>query len=201
MVETARAEVQYWQHMDQASYTFFDTEIGRCGIVWKQRERGGAVVVTVTGFQLPEASDSLASARIQRTCSASWSEDIPDAIRKVIERVKQHFNGDTQDFLDVALEFDGFGAFAKQVYDAARTIPPGQTMTYGKLAKAAGHTGAARAVGAAMGKNPIPLIVPCHRVVAAGNKPGGFSAHGGLDTKARMLEIEGASIGGIGLRS
>jgi len=89
----------------------------------------------------------------------------------------------------------GVGPFAQQVYEAARRIPAGQTATYGELAKAVDRPGAARGVGQALGKNPIPLIIPCHRVLAAGGKPGGFSAHGGQATKIRMLAIEGAAVG------
>jgi len=92
--------------MKRAVYTRFDTDLGRCGIVWKQRERGDSVVV---GFQLSEASDHLAAARIERKWKAARAEEIPAAIRDVIGRVKCHFSGDTQDFCDIALEFGGVG--------------------------------------------------------------------------------------------
>jgi methylated-DNA-[protein]-cysteine S-methyltransferase len=99
-----------------------------------------------------------------------------------------------EDFSDIELDLEESPPFARQVYKAARKIPLGQTRTYGQIAKSAGSPGAARAVGHALGQNPIALIVPCHRVLAAGGKKGGFSAHGGCATKARMLEIEGADV-------
>ena len=95
---------------------------------------------------------------------------------------------------DVAVDLDGAESFARQVYEAARQIPAGQTRTYGEIAKALRESDA-RAVGQALGKNPIPLIIPCHRVLAAGGKTGGFSAPGGRATKARLLAIEGAISG------
>ena len=105
----------------------------------------------------------------------------------------KHFRGDVQDFRDVALDLDGAAPFARQVYEAARRIPAGQTRTYGEVAQAVGRPAAARAVGQALGKNPVALIIPCHRILAAGGKPGGFSTHGGLATKAWMLAVEGAA--------
>ncbi len=91
---------------------------------------------------------------------------------------------------------DGVPEFHRRVYEAARAIPPGNTLSYGDIAKRAGVPGAARAVGQALGRNPFPIVVPCHRVLAAGGKIGGFSAQGGVETKRRMLEIEGAPLNG-----
>jgi len=111
---------------------------------------------------------------------------------EIIEKVCQHLRGEVQDFRDVEVELNGASPFALLVYEAARQIPAGQTRTYGELARELGRRGAARAVGRALGSNPIGLIIPCHRVVAAGGKAGGFSAHGGWATKTRLLVIEGA---------
>ncbi len=86
--------------------------------------------------------------------------------------------------------------FEKEVYAIARTIPPGETLTYGDIAEKLGDKLLARDVGQAMGKNPFPIVVPCHRVVAANGKLGGFSAAGGVETKLKMLAIEGAAVGG-----
>ncbi|WP_308367539.1 MULTISPECIES: methylated-DNA--[protein]-cysteine S-methyltransferase [unclassified Microbulbifer] len=109
--------------------------------------------------------------------------------------MKLHLSGEAQDFSDIELDLDGVGKLAKAIYQAPRAIPAGQATTYGQLAEAAGCAGAARTVGQAMSRNPVPLIIPCHRVIAADNRRGGFSAHGGLTTKAKMLEIEGVTLG------
>jgi O-6-methylguanine DNA methyltransferase len=180
--------------VNPTAYKLFDTELGKCGITWTESGRSNEVP-RVIGFQLPEATAQLTEARIARRWTANRADVIPPWIGEIIKRVKLHLKGEAQDFRDVELDLDGTGRFAKQIYAAARAIPSGRTMTYGQLAEAAGRSGAARAVGQAMGKNPIPLIIPCHRVLASGSKPGGFSAYGGLATKTKMLEIEGATFG------
>lgn len=177
----------------QASYILFDTALGECGIVWRKTGHGEAVVVI--GIQLPEATQRLAQHRIKSKWAADKTRSIPPYIREIIKRVKLHFKGKAQDFRDIKLAFDGITTFERKIYDATRNILSGQTTTYGKVAEAAGNVAAARAVGLAMSRNPIPLIIPCHRVLAANSKPGGFSAHGGVNTKAKMLEIEGATLG------
>src|SRR4029453_17011519 len=93
----------------------------------------------------------------------------------------------------VALDMEQVPAFERRVYEAARRIPAGKTLSYGEIAGQLGVPGSARAVGRALGRNPFAIVVPCHRVVAAGGKLGGFSASGGVHTKRRMLEIERAS--------
>ncbi len=178
--------------MSRSVYTLFDTALGPCGLVWKAS--GDQSTIPVTGFQLPEATPEQAESRIQEKWAAEQAPDIPLRIQEIIDRVRLHCAGKVQDFGDVELELEGVGEFTRRIYAAARAIPSGQTRTYGQLAAAAGHAGAAQAVGTAMRKNPIPLIIPCHRVLAAGNQPGGFSAHGGLATKAKLLELEGASV-------
>jgi methylated-DNA-[protein]-cysteine S-methyltransferase len=147
----------------------------------------------VTLLQLPEATTERTEARIARNSGARKGSTPPPRIAEVIEKLCKHLEGDIQDLRDIPVDLDGAPPFARQVYEAARQIPPGQTTTYGELAKAVGHPGAARAVGHALARNPIALIIPCHRVLAAGSKPGGFSAYGGLATKARMLALEGLS--------
>jgi methylated-DNA-[protein]-cysteine S-methyltransferase len=119
----------------------------------------------------------------------------PPRIAGIIKKVQKHLHGDVQDFLDIVVDLEAMGPFARQVYEAVRKIPAGRTMTYGELAAEMNRPTASRAVGQALGRNPIPLIVPCHRVLASGNGLRGFSAHGGVETKARMLEIEGAKVG------
>jgi methylated-DNA-[protein]-cysteine S-methyltransferase len=87
---------------------------------------------------------------------------------------------------------DAVPEFPRRVYEVARTIPPGGTLTYGEVAARLGDARLAREVGQALGRNPFAIIVPCHRVLAAGGMPGGFSASGGVATKMRLLSIEGA---------
>jgi O-6-methylguanine DNA methyltransferase len=171
--------------MDRAAYCLFETTLGSCGIAWTQdAER-------VVLFQLPESTAKRTEARIAASAVADRASSPPAAMAAVIERIVMHLEGHADDFRDVELNLDESPKFARQVYAAARDVLPGQTTTYGKLAESIGRPHAARAVGQALGRNPIALIIPCHRVLAAGSKPGGFSAHGGLATKARMLAIEG----------
>jgi methylated-DNA-[protein]-cysteine S-methyltransferase len=175
----------------QLGYSMFETPLGVCGIAWGEPRDAGARTA-VAFFQLPEESTAMTEARIARKCGARTpSAPLPE-IAELIERVRKHLGGEMQDFSDVTIDWDSVDAFSRQVYEAARKIPAGRTTTYGEIAKELGQPGSARAVGQAMGSNPVPLLVPCHRVVAAGGKPGGFSAHGGRKTKARMLAIEGA---------
>ncbi|MGZ4959392.1 MAG: methylated-DNA--[protein]-cysteine S-methyltransferase [Methylomonas sp.] len=175
------------------AYCLFETPLGCCGIAWRE-SRDSQDLPAVALFQLPEATPALTEERIAQQCCIGRSEPPPE-IARVIDKVCKHLAGDPQDFRDIALDLGVAGPFAQQVYAAIRDIPPGQTRTYGEIAKTLNRTGAARAVGQALGKNPIALIVPCHRVLAAGGKTGGFSAHGGYATKIRMLAIEGVSIG------
>ena len=180
--------------MKQAAYCLFETPLGACGIAWKEQETSGIPPV-VTFFQLPEAARSLTDTRIARGSGGRKARVPPPHIAAIIKRVQRHLHGDVQDFLDIVVDLDAMGPFARQVYEAVRKIPAGQTRSYGELATEMNRPTASRAVGQALGRNPIPLIIPCHRVLASGRKPGGFSAHGGVETKAKMLEIEGATIG------
>lgn len=173
--------------MKQAAYSLFDTTLGWCGIAWSEHRPA------VTLLQLPEATAEMTEARIAWATGARQASSAE--IVQVIERVRMHLRGELQDFRDVAIDLDGVGLFARRVYEAARQIPAGETRTYGDLAQALNLPGAARAVGQALGRNPIAIIIPCHRVLAAGGKPGGFSAHGGRATKAKLLAIEGTGSG------
>jgi methylated-DNA-[protein]-cysteine S-methyltransferase len=154
----------------------FDTPIGRCGIAWD-----GDVIV---GMQLPDV-------RFEDACEAPP----PPWVQRAIDDIVASLQGEADDLADIPLELDGLPPFRRRVYEVVRTIPPGETMSYGEVAAAAGSPGAARAVGQAMARNPFPLIIPCHRVLAAGGKIGGFTASGGTDTKLRMLAIEGVRPG------
>jgi len=179
--------------MEQAAYCLFETPLGACGIAWKERENS-RIPPAVTFFQLPEATRTLTDARIAGSSGGRMARVPPPRIAGIIGKVRKHLRGELQDFLDVAVDLDGAGPFARQVYEAVRKIPAGRTTTYGGLAAGMNRPTAARAVGQALGRNPVPLIIPCHRVLARGKNPGGFSAHGGVETKAKLLDIEGATL-------
>ena len=172
------------------SFALFETPIGACSLVWK-----GA---TIVGLRLPEESAVTTRARIKRRWPDA-EEQAPDAaIKAVIDRVLRLLAGEPVVLKDVLLDFGDAPDFHKRIYEVARTIPPGQTMTYGEIAKRLGQPHESREVGQAMGKNPIAIIMPCHRVLGADGKMGGFSATGGVAIKRRILEIEGAAAVGAG---
>jgi methylated-DNA-[protein]-cysteine S-methyltransferase len=167
-------------------FALFETAVGDCGIAWSDRG--------VIGFQLPEAD-----APSTRRCMASRfpgaiETQPPPEIRRGIDAIVSLLRGEEADLSFISLDMDGVPAFHQRVYEVARTIPPGATLTYGEIARRLGDPGSARAVGQALGRNPIPVIVPCHRVTAAGGKTGGFSAPGGASTKLTLLAIEGAQL-------
>lgn len=170
--------------MASAGFALFDTPIGRCGIAW----RGPALI----GLQLPERDDEIALARLARRFPGLGAAGMPDWVELVVAGVRALLAGEAADLAAVPLDFAGVGAFEASVYRTAREIPPGRTMTYGALAQRLGDAGQARAVGQALGRNPWPIVVPCHRVTAADGRTGGFSAPGGRATKLRLLELEGA---------
>ena len=174
--------------MTVSGFALFDTAIGRCGIAWG--ERG------VAGTQLPEAGEEETRVRMLHRFPAAGEATPPPEVQDAIEDIVALLRGEASDLSTVALDMDGVPEFHRRVYDAARTIPPGETLSYGDIARRVGAPGAARAVGQALGRNPFPIVVPCHRVLAAGGKIGGFSAQGGVATKRRMLAIESARING-----
>jgi O-6-methylguanine DNA methyltransferase len=174
--------------MMASGFALFDTAIGRCGVAWG--ERG------IAGVQLPEAGERETRARMLQRFPAAGEAAPPPAVQRVIDRVVALLRGEASDLSTIALDMDQVPAFHRRVYEAARAIPPGMTLSYGEIAARAGAPGAARAVGQALGRNPFPIVVPCHRVLAAGGKIGGFSAQGGIATKRRMLAIEGAQLNG-----
>lgn len=170
--------------MDDTGYALFDTPFGACGIAWAH---GGLI-----GTMLPERDAAATRARLARRFDGLAEADPPKAVRAAIGEVVAHLGGARVDYDGVALDFARVGAWEAAVYRAARAIPHGETRTYGALAAALGEPGAAQAVGQALGRNPWPIIVPCHRITAADGRAGGFSAPGGAATKLRLLEIEGA---------
>jgi methylated-DNA-[protein]-cysteine S-methyltransferase len=172
--------------MAEEAYRLFDTAIGRCGIAWNSR---GIVAV-----QLPQPSESQTRARIFQRCGEIAEAAPPPLVQRAIDGIVALLAGEAVDLSEVALDLSAAPKFHRDVYDIARKIPPGQTLSYGDIAKRLGGVELAREVGQALGRNPCPIVVPCHRVLAAGGKPGGFSANGGVVTKLKLLSIEGAVV-------
>lgn len=165
----------------------FDTAIGACGIAW--------TADVLAAVQLPEATREGTLARMRRRFPDLPQAPPPVFVAAAIERIQRSLNGTRDDLCDLQLDLAQVPEFHRRVYDIARAIPPGEVLTYGEVAKRLGEPGASRAVGQALGNNPFAPVVPCHRVLAAGRRSGGFSAEGGATTKLRMLEIEKARFG------
>jgi methylated-DNA-[protein]-cysteine S-methyltransferase len=165
-------------------YTLFDTAIGRCGIAWSP--------AGITAVQLPERDDAATSRRLARRSGITAPAPPPPEVQAVVDDIVALLTGQPVDLAAAPLDMNGLGDLERQVYDVARTIPPGRTMSYGDIAARLGDPTLARAVGQALGRNPFAIVVPCHRVVGADGRLTGFSANGGVSTKERMLVIEGA---------
>jgi O-6-methylguanine DNA methyltransferase len=165
------------------SFTLFDTAIGRCAIAWGARG--------VAGVQLPEANEPKTRARVLQRFPRAKEAAPPSEVARARDSIIALLRGEPGDLSSVLLDMDLVPRFHRRVYEDARSIPQGVTMTYGALAARIGAAGSARAVGQALARNPFAIIVPCHRVVAAGGRIGGFSANGGVLTKSRLLAIEG----------
>jgi methylated-DNA-[protein]-cysteine S-methyltransferase len=169
--------------MAQATgYALFETAFGICGLAWSE--------AGIVRLVLPERTREGTETRLRRQAGVTSRAKPPPSIALVTDLVRAYFAGDVIDFSRVVLDLSAPAEFERQVYVALREVPWGATTTYGALARAAGSPGAARAVGRAMAHNRVPVIVPCHRVLAAGGAIGGFSAHGGVSTKQRMLALE-----------
>jgi methylated-DNA-[protein]-cysteine S-methyltransferase len=168
-------------------YAVFDTAIGACAIVWSARG--------VCGFHLPHVDSSRGRARVSQRHAGAREAEPPPSVQQAIDGVVALLQGEPVDLTGVPLDLSGVPDFHRRVYEVARSIPPGRTLSYGEVAERLGDPQLARSVGQALGANPIAVIVPCHRVLAAGGRAGGFSAPGGIDTKRRLLEIERARVG------
>jgi methylated-DNA-[protein]-cysteine S-methyltransferase len=171
----------------QERYQVFDTRLGGCGIAWSE--------CGVTRLQLPERTPAATERRLRARSASSGAGVPPAPVREAMAMLERYFAGEHIDFSRVALDLGAVGAFHRKVYDVARSIAWGRTASYGEVARQAGSPGAARAVGQAMGHNPVPIIIPCHRVLASGGKIGGFSAFGGAVTKERLLALDGVHLG------
>jgi methylated-DNA-[protein]-cysteine S-methyltransferase len=168
---------------ETTGFALFATPIGRCGIAWRDGR--------VRGVQLPEGSEAATRARLGALFPEAREVAPPDDLARVIDDIVALLEAREIDLAGIDLDMDGVAAFHQRVYAVVRAIPPGTTLTYGEVAVRAGSPGSARAVGQAMAKNPFAPVVPCHRVVAASGKVGGFSAAGGIGTKLQLLAIEG----------
>jgi methylated-DNA-[protein]-cysteine S-methyltransferase len=168
-------------------YHVFETKLGFAAIAWG--------VSGITRFRLPYPDR--ASAQVQFNGKAKPHEP-PQHVATVVEQAVRYFAGEQIDFSPVELDLSTVEPGRRPIYDALRKVKFGETVTYGELARRAGINApqAAQDVGVAMARNPVPLIIPCHRVLAAGGKLGGFSAPGRTETKERMLALEGVFIGG-----
>ena len=170
-------------------WTLFETTLGKCGLAWSD--------AGLTWVQLPERTEAATRARLLAKAADAGPratlESTPAWVTNAIGLAREHLDGRPQDLSAVPLDLSNVTPFVAKVYRALQKVPPGKTVTYGELARAVGSAGAARAIGRAMATNPVPIFVPCQRVLAAGGKSGGFSAYGGVVTKERMLALEGAA--------
>jgi methylated-DNA-[protein]-cysteine S-methyltransferase len=169
-------------------YCLIATAIGPVGLAWS----GQGLV----RLQLPYADAATTIERLIRRLVEPIEAHPPAWLEPAVVRLQRYFTGARVDFSDTPLDFDGVPELRQRLYRELLCTGWGQTITYGELAERLGSPAGAQAVGQGMGKNPVPVIVPCHRVLAAGNKPGGFSAPGGTSTKLRLLELEGVRPGG-----
>jgi methylated-DNA-[protein]-cysteine S-methyltransferase len=169
------------------AYTIFPTAIGPCALAWRGE--------TITGAALAGADEDATIRAVASTLPDAVRADPPAWMQSVVSRVQRLFEGVPVSFHDVPLALDGAAPFERLVYRETLAIAHGETRTYGEVARALGQPGAARAVGRALGRNPIPIIIPCHRVLAADGRSGGFSAPGGVSTKMKLLDIERARRG------
>jgi len=174
--------------MTSPAFAVFESPIGDCAVVWGER--------ALIGVYLPEADAQALRTRIRHRFHGAAEAAPPADVQRAIDAIGELLHGGDNDLQSVEIDISRLPEFNQQVYAIARAIPPGRTRTYGEIAAELGDPLLARAVGQALGANPFPIVVPCHRVMAAGGKSGGFSAPGGLVTKLKLLEIEGAPLGG-----
>ena len=172
-------------------FALFDTAIGGCGIVWNTRG--------IVGVQLPEKSEQATRNRVLRRHPGARETSPPADVQRAIDDIAALLRGEPIELSGIVLDDGAVSRFNRRVYEVARGIGPGATLSYGEIAERLGDRSLAREVAEALSQNPYPIIVPCHRVLAAGGKMGGFSGPGGVRTKLRLLSIEGASYGEPGL--
>lgn len=169
-------------------FALFDTAVGSCGIVWSARG--------IVGVQIHDRSERATRNHLLRRFPGAKEEAPPAEVQRGIDDIVALLNGERRSLSHIALDLERVPDFHRRVYEVARGIGVGETLTYGEVAERLGDRSLAREVAEALSQNPCPIIVPCHRVLAAGGKTGGFSAPGGVRTKLRLLSIEGAQPGG-----
>jgi methylated-DNA-[protein]-cysteine S-methyltransferase len=180
----ASSELKNHVMTGRAHVHLFDTPIGVCALIW----RGEALI----GTQLPERDADAARRRIARRFPEAVASEAEGFVAAAVADIRALLAGEPRDLSHLPVDLDAVSDFNRRVYEIALAIPPGETLTYGEVARALGQPGASRAVGVALGQNPWPIVVPCHRVLASGGRTGGFSAEGGVETKLRLLTIERA---------
>lgn len=174
--------------MTGTRFALFDSALGRCALVWGP---GG-----LRGAHLPASDESATRNDLRRRFPDAEEDPAPPAwIEAAAAAIQRLLRGEPEPLDDIPLDWNGVGAFDRRVYEITRAIRPGRARTYGAVAAELGQPGAAREVGQSLGRNPWPIVVPCHRVVGAGGRLVGFSAPGGTATKRRMLAIENARTG------
>ncbi|WP_129792495.1 methylated-DNA--[protein]-cysteine S-methyltransferase [Sphingosinicella sp. CPCC 101087] len=169
--------------MTESGFILFDTAIGRCGLAWSP--------AGLKAVQLPEASDGKGLERLKQFRDLEPGEP-PAWVAQAVASIRAHLASGRVDLSGIELDYSAVPPFEASVYREARRIPAGSTLSYGELASRLGDRNQARAVGQALGRNPWPIVIPCHRVTASAGRTGGFSAPGGTATKLKLLEIEGA---------
>ncbi len=170
--------------MANQHFHLFETTIGPCAVVWEGERFIGA--------QLPERDEAAARKRLERRFPEADEVPAEGFVAEAVTGIRALFDGEKRDLSHLPVALENVSEFNRKVYEVALAIPHGETLTYGEVAQRIGDPGAARAVGVALGQNPWPIIVPCHRILAAGGKTGGFSAEGGVEIKLRILTIEKA---------
>jgi methylated-DNA-[protein]-cysteine S-methyltransferase len=171
--------------MSEFAFALFDTALGRCGLAWSQ--------AGVRAVSFAHSDDAATCNNLRRRAPGAEETDAPPAnIRRHIVDIEKLFAGEAVVLSRIELDLRGIGEFEREVYALALEIPPGQTKTYGDLARALGDVSLSRRVGQALGRNPFPIVVPCHRVLGADGAMIGFSAPGGAELKRKLLRIEGA---------
>ena len=171
---------------DALGYCIIDTAFGPVGLTWSARG--------LVALQLPEADRYLTASRLLRRTAAVEGRP-PEWLQPTIGQLQHYFAGTAVELARSPIDLSGVPAFHARLYREMLTLGWGETVTYGELAARVGAPGAARAVGQAMGQNRLPVVIPCHRVLASGNRMGGFSAPGGTSTKLRLLRMEGVRLG------
>lgn len=169
--------------MKAAAFAVFDTAFGRAGLAWSE---AGIVAVAFPG------DDAALATTLRKRAPGAVEAAPPEEIRRLIDDIRALFDGEPRDLSGLGLDLEGVGAFERSVYRETLKIRPGETRTYGDIARALGDATLAQRVGQALGRNPFPIVVPCHRVVGADGRMTGFSAPGGATAKRRLLKLEGA---------